>query len=370
MSNCRRASSENSRASGGPGVFVVYSEPSNLLRTRLSALRWSGTGYYPYHKEGYSLKFSLVKKVVVIGGSAGGITALCKILNGIPKNFSAPLLAVIHMGEAENGLVEVLQRCSEVTVANAKRPAPLRPGRLYLAAPNRHLIVKEGCAASVMGPRENRHRPAVDALFRSAARAYRRSVVGVVLSGALDDGSSGALAIKSRGGTVIVQDPADAEVRDMPSNVLKHVSSARRLKLDQIPSELIRLTEGGTELPKFDSRTCGRVKKPPVAADNEPVALTCPECGGALLEMYAGKTLQWRCHVGHRFSLESFSEAHSDAVERALWWALRKLRERQTVEEHLARNCSLPKGMKRRFQENGAAAASDIRLLEEVLTHL
>src|SRR5438034_432947 len=125
-----------------------------------------------------------MRKVIVVGGSAGGIAALCSILKGIPADFPAPILAVIHVPESANQLPTVLQRSSALTVVNPDKPQPIRAGTVYLAPPNRHLIVKSGCAVAVMGPRENRHRPAVDTLFRSAARAYRGSVIALVLSGA------------------------------------------------------------------------------------------------------------------------------------------------------------------------------------------
>jgi len=291
----------------------------------------------------------------------------------MPATFPAPVLAVIHVAETSNNLTDVLQRCCTLKVVDPHKAMPLRPGKVYVAPPNRHLIVKSGCAVAVMGPRENRHRPSVDTLFRSAARAYRRSVVAVVVSGALDDGSAGALAVKSRGGTVIVQDPDEAEVPDMPMNVMKQVATARRLALNEIPAALTRLASanGTADLPEVSDNEClGNGEPKLMASENEPIALTCPDCGGALLQTRAGKTMQWRCHVGHRFSLESFSEAHADAVERALWAALRKLKERQTVEEQLARDKAISPDMRRRFKENGIATASDIRLLEEVLTRL
>jgi two-component system chemotaxis response regulator CheB len=313
-----------------------------------------------------------VKKVVVIGGSAGGISALCSILRKLPADFPAPVLGVIHVDEHSSHLAEVLQRCSELKVADPVKPEPIRPGHVYIAPSNRHLIVKSGCAMAVMGPRENRHRPSVDTLFRSAARNYRRAVVAVVLSGALDDGSAGALAVKARGGTVIVQDPNEAQISDMPANVLKQVKSARCMRLEEIPAVLLRLasSNGTPTLPEVKGEHCTDPEDVEVAKDNEPLAMTCPDCGGALLETRDGKTRQWRCHVGHRFSLNSFTDAQSDAVERALWVAIRKLREREAIQEQLAKDRSIRPELRKRYKENGAAAAGDIQLLEEVLTRL
>jgi two-component system chemotaxis response regulator CheB len=188
---------------------------------------------------------SNVRKVVVIGGSAGGIPALCEILKDLPADFAAPVLAVIHTSQGSRFLPEVLKRCSRLDVVSPKTAEPIAAGCIHVAAPNRHLIVKSHCAISWMGPRENRHRPAVDALFRTAARIYRSQVVAVILSGALDDGSAGALAVKARGGTVIVQDPDDASVSDMPANALRAVKADFCLRAKEIPAQLVKEVSKG-----------------------------------------------------------------------------------------------------------------------------
>lgn len=313
-----------------------------------------------------------MKRVVVVGGSAGGISALCSLLKALPQDFPAPILAVIHISEEANTLQNVLQRCSTLKVTTPTNAEPIHPGNVYIASPNRHLVVKSGCAMAVMGPRENRHRPAVDTLFRSAARAYRNSVVAVVLSGALDDGSAGALAVKSRGGVVIAQEPADAEVRDMPANVIRQVKTDYCVKLKQIGPLLKRLANknGAAELPEATTAECEADDTGLSASEHEPIAYTCPECGGALLQVKDGKVTQFRCHVGHRFSLADFTEAQTDAVERALWVALRKLQERQNINEQLAQDKSTSADMRRRFKENVTAATHDIKMLEEVLTRI
>jgi two-component system, chemotaxis family, protein-glutamate methylesterase/glutaminase len=314
-----------------------------------------------------------VKRIIVVGGSAGGIKALCTLLEGIPRKFPAPILAVIHLGEESQALSQILQRCSALKVVDPAKAEPIRAGRVYIAPPNRHLLVRSGCAMAVMGPRENRHRPSVDALFRSTARSYRGSVIAVVLSGALDDGSAGAVAVKSRGGMVIVQDPNDAEVRYMPANVIRHTKADHCVKLKEIAPLLKRLVaaKGFAELPETAPEKCHvEFQGEPVASENEPIAFTCPECGGALLQINGGGNTQLRCHVGHRYSLDSFTEAHADAVERAVWVALRTLRERQVLNEQVARDSARSAEVKKRFKENASAAAHDIKMLEEVLTRL
>jgi len=310
--------------------------------------------------------------VVVIGASAGGIQALCRILESLPPHFGAPLLAVIHTGEGPSVLDEVLQRCGGVKVVRAVKSHKLREGHLYIGTPNRHLIVQDGSVSSVMGPRENRQRPAVDALFRSAARAHRSEVIAVVLSGYLDDGSAGALAVKARGGTVIVQDPREAEAPMMPQNVVQQVGADFCLPLAEIPSTLTRLIEQSKskkEKPrKLNSRTNGSKTKS-TKTEMEPPALSCPECGGALLELKDGKVVQYRCHVGHTYSQDTFTEAHSEALERALWVALRKLNEQKSFSQQLAARSTNGEG-RQRFEEHAVTAEHDMQLLHEILGRL
>jgi two-component system chemotaxis response regulator CheB len=313
-----------------------------------------------------------VRNVVVFGGSAGGIQALLSILKELPSNLEAGALAVIHTSEQSTHLPQVLARCSTLEVVAPAAAEPIVSGRVYVAAPNRHLIVRSHCAVSWMGPRENRHRPAVDALFRSAARAYRSRVIAVVLSGALDDGSAGALAVKSRGGTVIVQDPKEALMDEMPANVLRQVEIDHCAPLTEIPELLVRLISKNRpmKIRKASRKQCQMLSESRIG-EVEPQAFTCPECDGALTEIVAGKSVQFRCHVGHAYSLASFSEAHADALERALWVALRRLNEQRSIHETLAKSSAgrdVP--LKKRYQENIVAADRDIHLLHEILARL
>src|SRR5262245_24329324 len=187
-----------------------------------------------------------MRKVVVLGGSAGGIEALCEVLKDLPADFSAPLLAVIHVGEGENMLPTVLQRCTRLQVLSpGTDPEPLEPGHVYVASPNRHLAVYDGCVVAAHGPRENRHRPAIDALFRSVARAYRSQFIALILTGALDDGVAGSLAVEARGGTIIVQNPDEAQNPEMPQNVMRQLKADHCLSLKEIAPLLVNLAANG-----------------------------------------------------------------------------------------------------------------------------
>jgi two-component system chemotaxis response regulator CheB len=310
-----------------------------------------------------------MRKVVVIGGSAGGIDAVCSIVRHLPTDFSAPILIVIHIGETENMLPAVLQRCTKVEVVSPAEPEPIVASRIYVAPPNRHLVVRADCVMAIQGPRENRHRPAIDTLFRSVARAYRSNVVAVIVSGALDDGVTGCLAVQARGGTVIVQDPTEAQIDAMPANVLRQIKTAHCLRLEKIATSLLELASNGKPIRQNNGRPIHCPDEAESFPMTEPLAYTCPECHGTLLKISDGKSEQFRCNVGHIYSLDSFSVAHSNAVERALWMALERLNEKRSVQGHLAKRAK-DAIMKRRYHENAAAAAEDMRLLKEILGRL
>ena len=312
-----------------------------------------------------------MKKVIVLGGSAGGIEALCSLLRELPADLAAPLLAVIHIGEGENMLTNVLQRCTKLEVLSPGPPEPLQAGRVYVAPPNRHLAVHDGCVLAAHGPRENRHRPAIDALFRSAARVHRSAVIGVIVSGALDDGVAGSLAVEARGGTIVVQEPNEAGNPEMPLNVLRQVKTNYRLPMKEIAALLVKLANNGDplEVSKQNPELCDNLDDEESLPITEPLAYTCPECNGSLLMMRHGETEQFRCNVGHIYSLENFSQAHSNAVERALWMALQRLNEQRSIQDHLAKKAKDP-ALQRRYHENAAAAAEDMRLLKEILARL
>ena len=297
--------------------------------------------------------------------------ALCSVLKGLGKDLDAAGLAVLHTTQKSTALPEVMGRCTSLNVVSPATVEPITRGNIYMAAPNRHLVVKSHCAISWMGPRENRHRPAVDTLFRTAARVYRSHLIAVVLSGALDDGSAGALAVRSRGGIVIVQDPKEAQVGDMPRNVLRQVGADYSLPLAEIPELLEKLV--AKEKPFKTRRPTPKQCRNLATLDfkeMEPPGLTCPDCGGAVLALKNGKSVQFRCHVGHNFSLESFSEAHADALERALWTALRKLNEQRVVQENLIRSHPENPSWEKRLREILFSVNHDMKLLHEILARL
>jgi two-component system chemotaxis response regulator CheB len=317
------------------------------------------------------------RNIIVVGTSAGGVEALCKLNKHLPEDLDASIFVVMHVG-AKSILPEVLNHCGRLPAMTAEHNKPYKRGCVYVAPTQHHLSIRNGVTVLSRGPRENGHRPAVDVLFRSAARVHRSKVIGVVLSGGLDDGSAGLYTVKARGGIAIVQDPAEALTPNMPRNALNMVDVDFCLPVRQIADVLVQLTNGKatniTESPNGgktmeDQATADRpTSQPP--GDQIPVA--CPECNGPLYEAKDGELAQYQCFVGHRFSPESFSEKHTEALERALWTAIRKLKERVVLHEQLAvrkRN----KGeneLFNRLQESVSSAKEDLKLLLEILDRM
>src|SRR5215212_968855 len=183
------------------------------------------------------------RDIIVVGASAGGVEALTRLVKALPADLPASLFVVLHLPpDAHSALPTILNRRGQLWAVHPRDGETIEPGRIYVAPPDRHLVLHQGVARVVRGPRENGHRPAVDPLFRSAAAAYGPRVIGIVLSGTLDDGTAGLLAIKARGGVAVVQDPADALSPGMPENALENVPVDYQLAVDKMGLLLDRLT--------------------------------------------------------------------------------------------------------------------------------
>ena len=317
------------------------------------------------------------RNIVVVGTSAGGVEALCELKKHLPQNFDASVFVVMHIG-SESKLPEVLNHCGKLPAIAAEHNKAYKRGCIYVAPPQNHLSIKNGKTVLSRGPRENGHRPAVDVLFRSAARAHSARVVGVVLSGGRDDGSAGLYAIKARGGIAIVQDPAEAMTPAMPENALNMVDIDFCLPVRQIADVLVQLTIGNATN-VTESPNGGNTMEDEASADHpttEPpgdqIPLACPDCNGPLYEARDGQLVQFECFVGHRFSPESLSEQHTEALERALWTAIRKLKERVVLHRNLMER-KRNKGEEelfKRLEESVTRAKNDLKLLREVLDRI
>ncbi|MBL6458458.1 chemotaxis protein CheB [Belnapia sp. T6] len=300
------------------------------------------------------------RDIIVIGASAGGTEALQRLLGALPADLPASLFVTVHIGARRSMLDRVLAKAGPLPVAWAEDGAPIRPGEVRLAPPDHHLLLEPGRMRLFRGPRENMTRPAVDPLFRSAARSFGGRVVAVVLSGNLADGTAGMAEVKRHGGIGIVQDPAEAEFRGMPESALRHTKVDHSLPVLGIAALLRQLAgPGGSES-----------KEEPVSGGYQlgpPVALTCPTCGGSLREERQDSLPYFSCHIGHRFAAADMDEAQFQQMEGALEVALRALNERTALCERLAESARL-RGAQHSV-ERWEAAEREARSRAETLRH-
>jgi two-component system chemotaxis response regulator CheB len=330
-----------------------------------------------------------MSKIVVIGGSAGAINALKLILPTVPHDLPAAILIVIHVGSQRSILPEILGRYSAMPVRHATDGEPIVPGRVLVAPPDEHLmVVKNGdraYARLVHGPKENHCRPAIDPLFRSAATVFGPHTIGIVLSGYLDDGTVGLQAIKACRGIAVVQNPAEAEASDMPSSALRYVDVDQVLSVSEIGptlrellhADMLSSTEGqhGSVLsaPNWIDIENRVTAKDSDMDDLEQIgklsSLTCPECNGALWEIQAKGPIRYRCHTGHAFTAKVLEALQSEAVEDAIWGAIRALHEQERLFSKLAEK-ELRSGSKAgaaEYQAMEAQARAHSKALREVV---
>src|SRR3954454_1426348 len=257
----------------------------------------------------------LTDRLVVIGASAGGLDVLQQLVRGFPPDLPAAVLVVVHLQPGpDSALPKVLARSGPMPALHPRNGDPLRAGQIVVAPPDHHLLVHDSKVRLSRGPRENRQRPAIDTLFRSAAAAYGPGVVAVVLSGALDDGAVGAAAIAAQDGAVLVQDPDEARVTGMPRATLAAVRRARALPaaaLGPAVADLVRRPPAGHG--GVHAQQEGRVamEQRPTATSQlgTPAALGCPECQGGMFEAAREGTVTYTCHVGHAWSAQTLLDA-------------------------------------------------------------
>lgn len=280
-------------------------------------------------------------RIVVIGTSAGGVTALSTLVEGLPADLDAAVFIVMHIPpERGSQLHEILAKRTALPVSSARDGEPIQAGRIVVASADRHLMVELDRIRVTRGPKESRARPAVDVLFRSAAAAHGPRVIGVVLTGALDDGTAGLWAIKDRGGIALVQEPESAEHASMPDSALRHVDVDRSLPIKGMADEIVfRLSK--PPLPKQEVRAVShRMEVENLIAREgnglqagsmeigKPSKYTCPDCHGVLVEIEEGPILRFRCHTGHAFSLKTLLAEVNAAIDTGLWDTLRAVEER------------------------------------------
>jgi two-component system, chemotaxis family, protein-glutamate methylesterase/glutaminase len=287
------------------------------------------------------------RDVVVVGASAGGVQTLQGLVAQLSPEFPASILVVLHlMSSGTSVLHSILDRASPLTATQARDGERLERARIYVAPPDSHLLLRGSSIHLSAGPRENGHRPAIDPLFRSAARAYGPRVVGVILSGMLDDGTDGLRLIKQRGGATVVQDPDDAAYGGMPRSAIEYGAPDRvvplaamgRALFELVDAPLVPGPQNGVEDPAAQDVDLVEVEFGGEDPAGMPTLLTCPDCGGVMLERDEdGGLVRFACQVGHAYSPESLNEHQGEALESALWNATRTLDERADLLRRMAR---------------------------------
>jgi two-component system chemotaxis response regulator CheB len=298
------------------------------------------------------------RDIIVIGASTGGVAALQQLLAALPASLPASIFVVLHRpGESGGYLAEALTKASVLPVGEAIHGERIEKGRVYLAPADSHLSLWEGQTMVMRGPRENGHRPAVNPLFRTAAQSFGARVIAVVLTGALDCGSSGVLAVKARGGIAIAQDPSTAVCGDMPASAIETGAIDHVVALDDLAPLLVRLVAAGDSFEEPAPSTSSATK--------EFSFVTCPLCHGSLTEESRSGVVEFACHVGHVFSLRSLYAEQADHVEAALWAAVRALEESTSIAQRLANKSA--GSTQSRFHERERAMRQYCNTLREML---
>ncbi|SMP53378.1 chemotaxis protein CheB [Noviherbaspirillum suwonense] len=312
-----------------------------------------------------------IERMIVAGASAGGVESLIAFTASLPDDFSAPIFVVMHLApNYVSKLPEILARKCPLPVRHPQDNEKFQPGHVYVAPPDHHMLIEDDCVIVTRGPKENRNRPSVDALFRSAAYYYREKVIGIVLSGALDDGTSGLWNIKRMGGIAIAQELAECMVDSMPASAMQqvdidHVVSAAAMGplVDRLVRESVQATPTGSEKVH---RVMGLEVSIAVEGDafekgimdvGKLSPFACPECHGVLVELNEGGRSRFRCHTGHAYSSSALIAEISGSVDDSYWKAMRGLEEAAMLLEKAGREL---------HDENQIAAAGVFRAQAKV----
>jgi two-component system, chemotaxis family, protein-glutamate methylesterase/glutaminase len=305
------------------------------------------------------------RDLVVIGASAGGVEVLTRVVKDLPMDLPAAICIVLHIAPGSPSmLAHILARSGKLPCRPARDGERLREGVILVAPPDHHLAIEDSHVRLSVGPRENGHRPAIDVLFRSAARALDSRVVGVVLSGTRDDGAAGLAVIKANGGGTIVQDPQDAMYAGMPASAIANVTVDAIVPSALVASTIAAMVRG--EDPPPEARSGDPDPDPP---EGERATVVCPECGGVLSEHAEAGVLQWQCRVGHRYSPETLIDLQADDVEGALWAAIRVLADRAVLLHRMAEQAQ-ERGQgraARRFRRRSESAAEQAEIVRQAL---
>ena len=314
--------------------------------------------------------------IVVVGGSEGTIEALLEIVPYLTADMPAAVFIVVHISaEAHGYLPRILTSRGTLEARHPVDGETIRAGHIYVAPPNHHLTLKAGAVQVRKGPRENRHRPAIDPLFRTAARAFGPRVVALVLSGNLDDGSAGLLAVRARGGLAIVQAPGDARACEMPQRALNYAGADYVLPLREIGPKLIELinsreiTVGNRKEQSQTDREVRDHEQAFVAGQGrgEPSVFACPECHGVLWKMEDGNLVRYRCRVGHSYTEVTLQRELGDSAEAALWAAMRALEEKAAMNRRMLNAASGPPDYLQRLKDQIEADTQNAEIIRTMI---
>jgi two-component system chemotaxis response regulator CheB len=325
----------------------------------------------------------LATRVLAVGTSAGGVEALVRLVGALPADFPAPVLVVLHVPSfSASNLPAILDRAGPLKAEHARDHDPLVVGRIYVAPPDFHLLATAEDVRVVRGPHENNHRPAIDPLFRSVALAFGPAAIALVLTGTLDDGAAGVVAVSERGGTVVVQDPDEALYPGMPEHAIAADHPAHIATLAEIPGILDRLARepvstNGKEGQEMDDdqldleQSFAAFDLGTLHADapGDPAPYSCPACGGTLWEAPDESMVRFRCRVGHAYGADSLLGSQADRMDEALWTALRALEERRSLCTRMAKRMRSA-GVDERaegYETSAAEAARQAQVLRDIL---
>jgi two-component system chemotaxis response regulator CheB len=324
------------------------------------------------------------RDIIVVGASAGGVEALSRVVRGLPPGLPAAVFVVCHFppGERSN-LPDILSRRGPLLAAHARDGEVPYPGHIYVAPPDRHLTLEQGVIRVRRGPREHHFRPAIDPLFRSAARAYGPRVIGILLSGILLDGVAGLLAVRAGGGLVVLQDPNDALLSSLPQSALDIVGADHVAPAGALAPLLVHLLQQPITIPgeplmpdPIDNTAAAVVRDMEAQSHGERrgsvSVFSCPECGGCLWQVDEKELLRFRCHVGHIYLGEALLAEQSAALEAALWTAVRTFKEKGVLARQLASRSQQSNDSEgaRRFHEEARLADYYAELIQQNLLQI
>jgi len=300
------------------------------------------------------------RDIIVIGASAGGVETLQTLVAQLPRDLPAAVFIVVHLYSRSPSLLpQILTRAGQLQAFNPEEATAIEPGQIYVAPPDRHLVIERDHVHLSSGPKEQHHRPSINVTFRTASIAYGERVVGVVLTGEMDDGTAGLWEIKRRGGIAVVQNPEEALFPSMPLSVLREMEVDYTVNLAEVGPLLCRLAVGEGERQ--------RTSIPGLVMEPKLTDLTCPDCRGTIWEVPCGSTKEYRCRVGHTYSARSMISEHSATQERALYSAMVALEEGASLANRLAGHFDDQTAAKLREEarERKSQAGDVLRILTE-----